>query len=160
MARSRGFTLIELIGVIVILGILIVTAANEFFDLRRDARVALVENMRGNVEVARNLAHQACLVSTACDTTAWPWVGTILGQTCQLVEGYPDAGEDTGGSPCRIEHLVKFGGFTVVWNNGGLSSNFRLDHAPDPATCAVVYTHPAAPGTGIPPTVTSVLSGC
>ena len=40
MKRSAGFTLIELVIVIVILGILAVTAAPKFLNLQSDARAS------------------------------------------------------------------------------------------------------------------------
>lgn len=47
MPRQKGFTLIELIIVIVILGILAVTAAPRFIDVSSDAKAAVLVNMKG-----------------------------------------------------------------------------------------------------------------
>lgn len=47
---NRGFTLIELIIVIVILGILSVTAAPKFLDLSSDARVSVLKSIAGNMK--------------------------------------------------------------------------------------------------------------
>lgn len=46
MRKSNGFTLIELIVVIVILGILAVSAAPKFIDLQSDARAAVVNGLK------------------------------------------------------------------------------------------------------------------
>lgn len=52
---SSGFTLIELIVVIVILGILAVSAAPRFMDLQGDARAATLKGMMGAVKSANSL---------------------------------------------------------------------------------------------------------
>ncbi|MCV5754423.1 type II secretion system GspH family protein, partial [Escherichia coli] len=49
MKRQGGFTLIELVVVIVILGILAVTAAPRFLNLQDDARDATLEGLRGAI---------------------------------------------------------------------------------------------------------------
>ncbi|KMV31074.1 hypothetical protein AB733_08800 [Photobacterium swingsii] len=45
--KSKGFTLIELVVVIVILGILAVTAAPRFLNAQRDARIATLNGFKG-----------------------------------------------------------------------------------------------------------------
>ncbi|CAG22084.1 type II secretion system protein [Photobacterium profundum] len=48
--RRNGFTLIELVVVIVLLGILAVTAAPRFLNLQTDARNAALEGLKGSIE--------------------------------------------------------------------------------------------------------------
>ncbi|PSU35004.1 type II secretion system protein [Photobacterium lutimaris] len=48
--KKNGFTLIELVVVIVILGILAVTAAPRFLNLQTDARNSALEGLKGAVE--------------------------------------------------------------------------------------------------------------
>lgn len=47
MKQPQGFTLIELVVVIVILGILAVTAAPQFLNLQGDARRASLQGLKG-----------------------------------------------------------------------------------------------------------------
>ena len=47
MKRQSAFTLIELVVVIVILGILALTAAPKFMELQSDARISALKGLEG-----------------------------------------------------------------------------------------------------------------
>lgn len=55
--QQKGFTLIELIIVIVVLGILAVTAAPQFFNFAKDARVATLEGIKGSIKGANQMVY-------------------------------------------------------------------------------------------------------
>ena len=61
--NNGGFTLIELIVVIVILGILAVTAAPKFIDLQSDARLATLNGMKAAINSAVSLTYGKSLVN-------------------------------------------------------------------------------------------------
>ena len=63
MKRNAGFTLIELIIAVVILGILAVTAAPKFINLQGDARSSTVTAMKGAVEAAGSMAHSKAIIA-------------------------------------------------------------------------------------------------
>ena len=69
MRNQNGFTLIELIVVIVILGILAATALPRFSNLTNDARRSSVQGMLGGIRSAAALAKAGWLVGSSSGTT-------------------------------------------------------------------------------------------
>jgi MSHA pilin protein MshA len=89
MRNQKGFTLIELIIVIVVLGILAVTAAPQFINFSSDARVSSLKGMEGSVKGAMQLAYsKAAIEGEETDATA---TVSVQGTDVNLVFGYPDA---------------------------------------------------------------------
>ena len=88
MKKAQGFTLVELIIVIVILGILAVTAAPKFIDFTSDAQVSAVKGVRGGMASAMQVINAKAAIdgkTTAADQD-------VNGVTTDY--GYPEASAD------------------------------------------------------------------
>jgi MSHA pilin protein MshA len=142
MKNQAGFTLIELVIVIVILGILAATALPRFSDLTTDARISALQGLAGGVRSASAITHATQLAkSLTSDTDV-----SLEGTTVAMSFGYPEA---TAGGIGNA--LMDYTGFTLT---GG---QFQKSGAPDPTGCYVSY----APQTnGSFPVVQITSTGC
>lgn len=84
--KEKGFTLIELVMVIVILGILAAFALPRFADLGGEAEEAVVRGAQGAVKSASGIAHSAWLAGGSTGNV------TLEGEIITMVGGYPQAG--------------------------------------------------------------------
>ncbi len=140
---TQGFTLIELVVVITILGILAAFAIPRFANLETEARIAAVQGLAGSVRSGATLAHSLSLAKgLAPDADV-----DMEGSTVTMVFGYPtDAG--------IRNTLVDVTGFDATTTDG----EFVKLGATTPANCKVTYAEPGA--TGQAPAVAVVTTGC
>jgi len=132
--KHKGFTLIELVVVITILGILAAFAIPRFTALDKQARIASINALAGSLRSAAALAHASYLAQGTNPATI-----TMEGQSVALTNGYPDS--TASGIQNTLQDYTGFGlALTAT------TATFSMTGAPTPATCSVVYTPPTVAG--------------
>ncbi|WPP45013.1 type II secretion system protein [Pseudomonas sp. AN-1] len=151
--QQSGFTLIELIMVIVVLGILAAFALPRFANLGQDARVATLDGALGTVRSAAAIAHSVHLAKgTAVGADV-----TLEGQAVKMANGYPTAAAD--GIAVAAQLSADFEAIVVTPATTPPSIRIQMKNAPTPASCSFIYNE-AGSTTAAPTYTARTVSGC
>ena len=156
--NNGGFTLIELIVVIVILGILAVTAAPKFVDLQSDARLATLNGMKAAINSAVSLTYGKSLVKGVEKDPSGKKV-SINGEEVEVCYGYPCA------EAAKIQKVLDIGEFNKCDANSTPAGDWCYGEQTDTkkiniyiangystsSKCYVTYEQPT--GVGVAPKV-------
>ena len=156
--NNGGFTLIELIVVIVILGILAVTAAPKFVDLQSDARLATLNGMKAAINSAVSLTYGKSLVKGVEKDPSGKKV-SINGEEVEVCYGYPCA------EAAKIQKVLDIGEFKKCGANSTPAGDWCYGEQTDTkkiniyiangystsSKCYVTYEQPT--GVGVAPKV-------
>jgi MSHA pilin protein MshA len=147
MKRSAGFTLIELVIVIIILGILAVTAAPKFLNLQGDARESTLSGVKAALESGSSLVYSKAVIQGLEGASAAAGTDVKLSTTpavsIKTIYGYPIANKDELKKAADLND--------TDWDWGSASSTspktikiFPVGVSASLPTCYVEYTEAAA----------------
>lgn len=145
-SAQGGFTLIELIVVIVILGILAATALPKFASLGGDARAATLRAAKGSIDSAAAVYHGKWMINPSVNSI------TVENNTVNITEGYPTANAAFAAAAGLNED-----DYRVTAAGGVLTISPLNIPAASRTTCQVTYTSAVA---GAAPAVTIDASKC
>jgi MSHA pilin protein MshA len=165
MKKQQGFTLIELIIVIVILGILAVTAAPRFIDIQSDARKETMQGVKAAIQGASQLVYAKSAIAGVQKSAAG--TVTISGDTVNTAFGYPDADiMDTAAEVNRFVDIDLSAGADFQFSKVAAGDDaFRIGYVltltdPGDANSACYIEYVNAASAGATPTFNTVDGEC
>ncbi|MHB8139132.1 MAG: type IV pilin protein [Smithellaceae bacterium] len=89
MRNQNGFTLIEIIAVLVILGILAAIAVPKYIDLQKEARIKVAQSALGALQSTATMTYAKQLLNGTANASSWvePGAGIIVGDFTGTISG-------------------------------------------------------------------------
>jgi MSHA pilin protein MshA len=160
MRKDKGFTLIELVIVLVILGILAAMVMPRYVSLQADARGAKLNAALGAMKSAAAISHAAALARSLPSTAT---TLSMEGVNITMLNQYPTA---NAAGIIAAAQIFANDGFTISAGGAGANQVITIQAlgAAVPATCQVSYTSPTGPNTApvfsVPLTSAIILANC
>jgi len=131
MNKSNGFTLVELVIVIVILGILSAVALPRFIDLRIDAIRASTSGIYGSFQAGILLAKAKCMATNAASSTLdMGGVAAVdLGLNCNAIPAANLYERVAQGLPSQITGILGVNVVTYTYTGTNCSFAYTYDNA-------------------------------
>lgn len=165
-SKQTGFTLIELVAVIVLLGILAVTALPRFVNLQSDARAATLDALSASMEAAAVQVYAKALIAgTETSDNVVADAIAVPPNTIETVQGFPAA--DSGAAPPfdGILGAIDYDP-TIFTNDTGEATTtniivgYDLDADGDVSNDNCFVTYNESTGNGVAPVVGVTDTGC
>ena len=145
MKKQAGFTLIELVMVIVILGVLSAVALPKFVDLGKDARTAAIKAVEGSMRSANAIVYAKAAVANQMGAIG---TVTISGTAVATVYGFAKDGAE-------LKNAMDLGtDFTAS------TTDILHAGATDTTKCKIVYTPATSTAAPVYTKTDATLSGC
>jgi MSHA pilin protein MshA len=180
LVKVKGFTLIELIVVIIIIAIMSAVALPRLNNLQIDARIAKLKAARGSVAATSAMVHAVLFArNSVSDISPCPGgggtanningaAGTVCteGGIINVVNGYPDV------TSFNVAGILAAAGLTTVFNptqaelqtegydysENGTTATFQVIGGSNQANCSFTYSEPVVNAS---PIISAVItSGC
>ncbi len=166
MKKQNGFTLIELVVVIIILGILAVTAAPKFINLQSDAKASTVSGLEAAMKGGDSLVHSKSLIAGNEKKAAGTDVDVTVdssGTKVLLNFGHAKAVWDSSlVNMLDIDASDESDSDTTtewVYDESGTNVVVVYPQGATKATCSVTYTNTVTASDGTF-SINSVVTGC
>ena len=129
MRRQSGFTLIELVVVIVILGILAAFAVPRFLGVQKEARISTLQGLKGSIQGAVSLTHAKAMASGNTTIPSEDVVGSF--EDIDTVGGLSDGVFPAANATGIIRALQDTSGFQTESGTTAHLLNLEFDNLAD-----------------------------
>lgn len=161
MKKNQGFTLVELVIVIVILGILAVTAAPKFLNLSGDAKASTLQAVKASIESANAQVYAKAIIASKQNAATHSTTNPAI----NLVYGYVDSTADELTKVLDLsttDWIIAQGVANTVLNitENDVTVRPATSNAPTTAADACVLIYKKSADAGVKPVIDLRTNGC